>query len=359
MTSGHAQLPKVLATSVIRSSHTGEGHGGAYLVDLASGEHEQMMDWDDDSIDWQGRGAERGLRGIAFHAGRVLIAASDEVVVYSPSFERLCSIRNRYVSQIHEIFVDGDELYITSTPYDSVLVYDLNAERFTRGYCLRQRHLRTGGLGQVRRQRLRVGREASGNSLRERVVRIGRKANQKLQPRGRIRDLRPWIFDPEGPNGPDKDDTSHINNVGVHQGVLHASGTRMKHLMQIDDRRVRSYAKLPTWTHNAQPYRDGVIYCDTSVGGVTYADRDGKVRRHASVARFPEDQLEMAHLPSDIARPWFARGLIATDDGLAIVGSSPATISVIDIDAERVVRYVNLSMDIRNAIHGLAIWPYD
>ena len=106
MTSGHLRLPKVLATSVIRSSHLGEGHGGAYLVDLASGTHEQVMSWDDDSIDWQGRGAERGLRGIAFYEDRVLIAASEEVLVYTPSFELLGTIKNRYASQIHEIFVD-------------------------------------------------------------------------------------------------------------------------------------------------------------------------------------------------------------------------------------------------------------
>jgi hypothetical protein len=317
------------------------------------------MSWDDDSIDWQGRGAERGLRGIAFYEDKVLIAASEEVIVYSPRFERLGTIKNRYASQIHEIFVEGDEMFVTSTPYDSILVYDLKAERYTRGYCLRQRPVSTGGLGNVRRQRLRVDRDAAGNSMRERVVRIGRRWNHKLQPRGRIRDLQPWVFNPEGPNGPHEDDTTHINNVGVHNGMLHASGTRVKHLIQIDDGGVSSYAKLPTWTHNAQPYRDGVIYCNTSVGGVTYTDRNGKILRHASVARFPEDQLEMAHLPSDVAKPWFARGLALTEDGLALAGSSPATISVIDIEAERVVRFVNLSMDIRNAIHGLAIWPYD
>ena len=37
-------------------------------------------------IDWRGRGADRGLRGIAFHDETVYIAASDELFAYTPDF---------------------------------------------------------------------------------------------------------------------------------------------------------------------------------------------------------------------------------------------------------------------------------
>ena len=30
-----------------------------------------------------------------------------------------------------------------------------------------------------------------------------------------------------------------------------------------------------------------------------------------------------------------------------------------DLDSEKVIASVNLTMDIRNAIHGLEVWPYD
>jgi hypothetical protein len=40
-------------------------------------------------------------------------------------------------------------------------------------------------------------------------------------------------------------------------------------------------------------------------------------------------------------------------------GSSPSTVSVYDLAANQRVLSVNLSMDVRNAIHGLEIWPYD
>jgi len=61
------KLPRVIATSVVRSAHQGESHGGVYLIDLNSGQYDQIIDWNDESINWEGRGGDRGLRGIAFH----------------------------------------------------------------------------------------------------------------------------------------------------------------------------------------------------------------------------------------------------------------------------------------------------
>jgi hypothetical protein len=39
------------------------------------------------------------------------------------------------------------------------------------------------------------------------------------------------------------------------------------------------------------------------------------------------------------------------------IGSSPSTISIMDIKRGQRVTGVNLTMDIRNAIHGLEQWP--
>ena len=50
----------------MRGSHKGESHGGVYLIDLQSREVVQTIDWNTVDIDWQGRGWDRGLRGIAF-----------------------------------------------------------------------------------------------------------------------------------------------------------------------------------------------------------------------------------------------------------------------------------------------------
>ena len=39
-------------------------------------------------------------------------------------------------------------------------------------------------------------------------------------------------------------------------------------------------------------------------------------------------------------------------------GSSPSTVTLYDIQTSQLVASVNITMDIRNAVHGLAVWPY-
>jgi len=64
-------------------------------------------------------------------------------------------------------------------------------------------------------------------------------------------------------------------------------------------------------------------------------------------------------LSRDQARPGFGRGLAVLEDGLILGGSSPATLTAYRFDPPGVVKSINHSMDVRNAIHGLAIWPFD
>src|SRR3954447_25705914 len=106
-----ATLPRVVASSVVRASDQGESHGGVYLVDLRTGTSEQVIDWNDARISWEGRGADRGLRGIAFAGDEVYLAASDEVFVYDRSFRQLRAHTNRYLKHCHEIVIRDGVLY--------------------------------------------------------------------------------------------------------------------------------------------------------------------------------------------------------------------------------------------------------
>src|SRR5437763_7752928 len=104
---------------------------------MATGSVEQALDWSDPSIDWAGRGGDRGLRGIGFHAGSIYMAASDEVFRLDRGFAIQASFRNRYLKHCHEISIEGDRLYATSTGFDSVLVLDLSTGAWVDGYSLR------------------------------------------------------------------------------------------------------------------------------------------------------------------------------------------------------------------------------
>ncbi|MDH4111200.1 MAG: hypothetical protein OEV60_00780 [Actinomycetota bacterium] len=319
---GAIRLPTIVCSSVVRSVHQGESHGGVYLVDLERGDTTQVLDWADANIDWEGRGGDRGLRGIAFHDGLTYLAASDEIFVYDRDFELRGSIRNPYLKHCHEITVSNGRLYMASTGFDSVLEMDLAAQTFTRAWCLRYSD----------------------------VWKLRRTLKLRIKPSFRR-------YDPSGSVGPRPADTSHVNNVVVRDGEIYACGTRLAALWRIDGTRLQSFARTPFGTHNTRPFRDGVLFNHTKTDRIAYASRDGKVLRSVSLPTYRLDALEHADLPSDLARPTFGRGLTVLDDHLIVGGSSPATVAVYDIDAEQMVRSVNITMDVRNAVHGLEVWP--
>ncbi|MGH9891043.1 MAG: hypothetical protein ACREA0_03470 [bacterium] len=63
-------------------------------------------------------------------------------------------------------------------------------------------------------------------------------------------------------------------------------------------------------------------------------------------------------VPADHARQAFGRGLATWEEQIVIGGSSPATISAFDFESGERVACVNITMDVRNAIHGLEVWPF-
>lgn len=302
-------MTTLIATSVVRGSHQGESHGGVYLVDFARQMVRQVVDWNTADIDWQGRGWDRGLRGIAFDGDRVFIAASNELFVYSPDFELLASYRNPYLRHCHEIAVHQRRLYLTSTGFDALLGFDLDENRFCFGLHV-----------------VAVGRRYQGGP-----------------------------FDPLRDSGPAPGNRLHLNNVYCDDTGLYLSGLNTGALVRFDGRTLRRVAGLPRGLHNARPFGDGVVFNDTAADRVR-AVWPGREISFAvpSVAGLTHTELD----DSRIARAGFARGLCVIDDTLLAAGSSPSTIALHDLEQARTRSVVTLSHDIRNAIHGLEVWPF-
>jgi hypothetical protein len=324
------RLPRVIASTVVRSSHQGESHGGVYIVDLETESVEQVIDYDDSSISWEGRGGPRGLRGIALYGDEVYLAASDEIFVYSKDFRFTRSIRSKYLEHCHETYAVGDTLYITSTGRDSVIEYDLRTRSLVRGYYIAFR-----GLTRYLNMRRFRGERSLGNP-----------------PVPRLR-----IFDPNSDEGPTSSNTGHFNSVFYENGILFVAGTRCAHLLAINDSKLSSYARIPYGTHNTRPFREGILMNDTRNDRISYLDRRGEDLSFP-IKRYDERELLYSHLPQDNARQAFGRGLCLLGEGLIAGGSSPATVSVYDLSASRVLKTINLTRDVRNAVHGLEVWPF-
>ena len=77
------------------------------------------------------------------------------------------------------------------------------------------------------------------------------------------------------------------------------------------------------------------------------------------VPQYPQDELTHLDLGDEqVARQGFGRGLCVIDERFIAAGSSPSTVSLYDLATGSDVMRVNFSQDVRNAIHGLEVWPY-
>lgn len=325
------KLPKVLTTSVIRSSNKGESHGGLYLVDLESSELTQIIDWNKIDINWEGRGMDRGMRGIAFYKRDIYAAISDEILVYNKNFNQIDGIKNRYLKHCHEIFIDNEKLFLTSTGFDSILEYDLERKEFTCGYCFRFTP----------------------------IYEYLNKFNIRTKFYSNIMRFLPKLtkFDPNNGYGPAMGDTLHINNVFVKNGAIYISGRWVGVMMKISNNNITLFSFLPYLTHNAMPYKDGVIANNTEKKKISILNGNNEEIEKFGIPYFDKKKLHNGSLPDKYAQQGFARGLCVYNDFI-IAGSSPATISVYRRGNYDPIKTVNISMDIRNAIHGLEVWDF-
>ena len=307
------KLPKLIATSVVRGSVQGESHGGIYTIDFDNQEGQQHVDWNTSKIDFEGRGADRGLRGITFDGDDIYIAASDELFCYDQEFNLKSSYKNRYLKHAHEICRMERRIFLSSTGFDSLLAFNLDTKQFDWGFHLRKEY----------------GQWSGGT------------------------------YDPSRNTGPRPVNDFHINMVHVNDDGIFLSGLKTSGLLYLSPQNtIQIVCELPDGTHNPQLWNNGVLFNDTANDCLRFVPREGKEQAY-QIITYKESDIEFAGIDdSNIARQGFARGLCTIDDRFVAVGSSPSTITLYDLKSQQLVGSVNLSMDIRNAIHGLEIWPY-
>lgn len=322
-------LPKLLVSSVVRAAEKGEVHGGLYEVEVQSSSASCVRAWDEVGIDWEGRGGDRGLRGIAVGESSIYLAASDRILVMDSDYEITSELSNEYLGHCHEIALQNDKLAVVSTARDSILVFDVELGEWTQGIHLHFSRTR-----------------ALVNSLARRWNWV------PVRPRPMQE-----VYDPRQPGGPPSDDELHLNNVvALGDGSWLVSGTRLNGAYRVGHGDVELLSPVPYGTHNVQPWKEYWVYNDTEDDAVTLTDRATGDTAKRITPTYSEGDLSHSGLSDDIARQGFARGLLTTGEYL-VGGSSPATVSVYRLPGlERVTR-VRLSSDVRNAIHGIAPLP--
>ena len=118
-------------------------------------------------------------------------------------------------------------------------------------------------------------------------------------------------------------------------------------------------APWPTWRWGTSGAGSWLFALNhTGTDRVCLLGRDGSTRESFDVPH--HDPAALTHVvEQEKARQGFARGLTTGAGDLVVGGSSPATVSLYRRGLPQPLRSVTLTMDVRNAIHGLELWPFD
>ena len=126
------------------------------------------------------------------------------------------------------------------------------------------------------------------------------------------------VYDPDTDDGPLQINKLHLNSVTAGDGGMDLAGLKTGGMLHFNGKAINMSANL-----------------------------------------FPTDKLTGTDFDdSRIARPSFGRGLCVVRDRVIAAGSSPSTIALHDLDSGKTALTVTLSSDVRNAIHGLEVWPF-
>ena len=269
-------------------------------MDLQKQSARHVVDWNKPDIDWLGDGGDRGLRGIAFDKDKIYIAASDQLLAFSPEFRLLESWSSPYLKHAHGIFIWQRTLYVSSAGYDSILGFDLDQQKFTWAM-------------HVQSQRNR---------------------------------FKPAAFDPMSGDGPLMLNKLHLNNVYCSEHGMYITGLRSNGMLHFNGSDVNMAVQLPAGSRDARPYRNGVIFNDSENAVLRYTGRGEG-----------EEDRAMAMPESESSR--FARGLCVLSESIVAGGSSPSTIALYDLARNEMLGSIEISTDGGNAIHSIARWPFD
>lgn len=275
---------------------------------------QQPLAWDTDEFKWGSSGSDRGFRGIAADNDCVFVVASDELFAFSPEFELIESWRNPYLQNCQEIFIWERTLYVVSRGFDSIVGFHLDEHQFHWALHIQSVNYRFKAVG----------------------------------------------FDPATTDGPLMMEKLHLSNVFCNSAGMYVLGQKTAGMLHFNGKDVNMAVQLPAGSHNAQPFRNGVLFNDSEASAVRYTGRDNDDEDRAIPV--PTVDAGKLTMPEDVdiasLKPGYARGLCVLNDHLVAGGSSPSTVTVYDLAANEIVLSVNLSMDVRNAIHGLEVWPY-
>jgi hypothetical protein len=345
---GLATQMRVIATTVVREAIRGRQRSG-YIYDV---------DWEPRRVrrrlpvpeprfpesDDNPRGGVRGGRGVAVTKHGILVANYDTLLRYDDEWNLVGELSHPLFVGIHEIDWDGRHVWVASTGIDAVLRVSLDGDVEVAW----DPHMD----GIAPKLGLRVRRHPTDGSVDYRV----REAP---------------LLDQCHLNGVVRREGELIANLGL---VRKSRPSAVRALNRIRARLGRALGRRDRWRPDRRNSGSAMVVRVTRAGAaevlVELADHDFPTHNgqliddeRLAVNDSTANMLRIFKIPDgsqighvDVPGTWL-RGLEPLENSHALVGTAPAAIVQVDLEAAGIVARLQLSDDPNEAVHGLALCP--
>lgn len=314
---------RVFVTTVIRGSINRELTGFLFELDWQNNRIKERIPIPLDTAHpfWNVRGGNRGGRGVFAHNGTLYVATAMSVLMFDRKLKKIGELTHPYLAGLHEIYVDSEGIWITSTVHDLVIKLDFGGNIIDEWW---------GSESQLLQHELGFS---------------SRRLNLNL-------DFAKETFAIEYERYCQKE-RLHVNAVWSHNGKVYVLANRTKTFIRIrpgPEKVVLQDIQLGA-PHNGILTSTGrVIINDTQKQCIrTYDVLSGKRQMTLSTPVYGSKNSQQ------FAKTGWQRGLAHIEDSIFLVGTSPATIFEVDIDRVAIGQICKIDTDIRHCVHGLTV----
>ena len=285
------------------------------------------------------RGNTRGCRGIVQYGDKILAANYHSVQIFDSELNHIRDLSHDLFVGLHEIFLDDQELWVTSTTIDAVCCIEINNESLVNSYWPREMERISRHFG------LEPGR--IDKSIDNRLLYL---STDHL----------------------DHPSHTHINAVAIFENRVLGLIPRQGAIVDLTNDSVVVESPDIVGSHNLFVDASGRMYVNQTLHQCVriFDCSSGESIEHLDLNTSPEirglrrrfwppyqTKRMLSRIGFNLAhfgRPLFLRGLARFEDRL-LVGMSPAAIAEVDLESGQVCDFFQYSSNVNVCIHGLSI----
>jgi len=314
---------RVFATTVIRCSENNELTGFLIEIDWERNRVKKQVPIPLDTVHpfWNSRGGNRGGRGVAYYKGILYVATASSLLMYDDSLNKVGALSHPHLAGLHEIFIDNQGIWVTSTLHDLIVKLDFNGNVIEEWY---------GSKCKILQKEFNFS---------------DRKLNTNL-------------------NFPDetfiqhydkysKEEIFHLNSVSPHNNSLYVLSCRKGAFI-----RIKPEVKVIVQDSELKAPHNGIISADNEViindtqnqCLRVYKLETGERLQSVFTRVFGTNQTS-----AQFASYGWQRGLYPIDHSIYLVGTSPAAIFEVDLKKALIGQVCQIDTDVKHCIHGLTV----